>query len=66
MFMNAMYGGVGQSVGSILAGKLQSQVGTSQMFLLLANINVVFIILIVTFLNYFRGYSSRKTEGLES
>jgi hypothetical protein len=53
--MNAMHGGFGQSVGSILAGKLQSQIGTSQTFLWMAYMNAVFIIFIVLHLNYFRG-----------
>jgi len=32
MFMNAMYGGLGQSVGSIIGGYLQSKVGTVKTF----------------------------------
>ena len=33
MFLNAMYGGLGQSLGAIIGGKLQSMFGTVQMFI---------------------------------
>merc|ERR1712113_212143 len=33
MFLNAMYGGLGQSLGAIIGGKLQSKFGTAKTFI---------------------------------
>ncbi len=32
MFLNAMYGGLGQSLGAIIGGKMQSKFGTVKTF----------------------------------
>ena len=50
MFLNAMYGGLGQSLGAILGGKLQSKVGTVKTFLYSALIDFFFVGLVVAYL----------------
>mmetsp|Transcript_10859 Transcript_10859/g.16411 ORF Transcript_10859/g.16411 Transcript_10859/m.16411 type:complete len:541 (+) Transcript_10859:457-2079(+) len=43
MFMNAMYGGLGQSTGAIIGGKLQSLFGTTKTFLYSALADFIFV-----------------------
>jgi len=50
LFMNAMYGGLGQSVGAIIGGKLQSIYGTTKTFLISAGFDFVFICLVTVYL----------------
>lgn len=57
LFMNAMYGGLGQSLGAIIGGKLQSIYGTTKTFLIAAGFDFVFICLVTVYLRY-RGDSN--------
>ena len=50
MFLNAMYGGLGQSLGSIIGGKLQQRFGTVSTFCYAAVFDSLFVIFLVTYL----------------
>jgi len=50
LFMNAMYGGLGQSLGAIIGGKFQSIYGTVKTFLYSAGFDFVFICLVTVYL----------------
>ena len=43
MFLNAMYGGLGQSLGAIIGGKLQHQFGTRRTFVYAAAVDFMFV-----------------------
>ncbi len=75
MFMNAMYGGLGQSTGAIIGGKLQSKVGTTKTFLYSALVDAIFVCGMSAYLSLRKdssfknpkpitppGYSSEKEE----
>ena len=51
MFLNAMYGGLGQSLGAIIGGKLQSHVGTVRTFLYAAGCDIFFVSFVVLYLS---------------
>jgi predicted MFS family arabinose efflux permease len=59
MFLNAMYGGLGQSLGAVIGGELQHRYGTVQTFLYAAAFDMVFVTLVVAYL-YLRKESSFK------
>jgi len=50
MFLNAMYGGLGQSLGAIIGGKLQSKVGTVNTFVYSAIFDFFFVALVILYL----------------
>jgi branched-subunit amino acid ABC-type transport system permease component len=50
MFLNAMYGGLGQSVGAIIGGKLQSKYGTVKTFLYAAFCDACFVAIVIAYL----------------
>lgn len=50
MFLNAMYGGLGQSVGAILGGKLQSMFGTVRMFFYAGTFDLCFVAFLIVYL----------------
>ena len=60
MFMNAMYGGLGQSTGAIIGGKLQSKFGTTKTFLYSALVDFIFVCLVSTYL------SIRGSQGFKN
>ena len=51
MFLNAMYGGLGQSLGAIIGGKLQSKLGTIKTFLYSGLCDAFFIGIVIIYLN---------------
>ena len=51
MFLNAMYGGLGQSLGAIIGGKLQSKVGTVRTFLYAAATDLCFVVLVLSYIS---------------
>jgi branched-subunit amino acid ABC-type transport system permease component len=59
MFMNAMYGGLGQSTGAIIGGKLQSKFGTTKTFLYSALVDFIFVCFVSIYMS-FRPSSSFK------
>ena len=58
--MNAMYGGLGQSTGAIIGGKLQSKFGTTRTFLYSALVDFMFVCLVSTYL------SVRGSDGFKN
>jgi uncharacterized membrane protein YvlD (DUF360 family) len=50
LIMNAMYGGLGQSLGAIIGGKLQSTLGTVQTFVLSGLFDASFVVALVAYL----------------
>jgi MFS family permease len=55
MFLNAMYGGLGQSLGSIIGGKLQQRFGTVNTFWYAASFDSIFVIFLVLYLYFLKG-----------
>uniref|UniRef100_A0A7S3VB90 Major facilitator superfamily (MFS) profile domain-containing protein n=1 Tax=Chaetoceros debilis TaxID=122233 RepID=A0A7S3VB90_9STRA len=64
LFMNAMYGGLGQSVGAILGGKLQSRVGTKMTFLCAAFVDFIFVCFITAYLSVRKESSFRNPKQI--
>ena len=60
MLLNAMYGGLGQSMGAIIGGKLQSKYGTVKTFLYSGAADLCFVVLVIMYLNI------RKTSGFRN
>ncbi|GMI00552.1 hypothetical protein TrVE_jg2449 [Triparma verrucosa] len=58
-FMNAMYGGLGQSIGAIIGGKVQERVGTVRLFRYGATFDAAFVIVSAT---YFAVRSLTKSK----
>jgi predicted MFS family arabinose efflux permease len=54
MFLNAMYGGLGQSLGSIIGGKLQQRFGTVITFWYAAVFDAMFVVFLVLYLYCFK------------
>jgi len=50
LFMNAMYGGLGQSLGAIIGGKMQSNVGTVNTFIYSGIFDLCFVGALVVYL----------------
>ena len=55
MFLNAMYGGLGQSLGSIIGGKLQQRYGTVKTFCYSATFDSLFVVFVVLYLYFLKG-----------
>jgi len=66
MFMNAMYGGLGQSLGAIIGGKLQSIHGTVKTFLYSAAFDFVFICLVTIYLKFRKDSNFRNPIPIRS
>jgi len=64
LFMNAMYGGLGQSVGAIIGGKLQSKVGTVKTFLTAAIADFMFVIFVTIYLSMRKDSSFRNPKQI--
>lgn len=66
LFMNAMYGGLGQSVGAIIGGKLQSIYGTVKTFLYSAGFDFLFICLVTVYLRLRKKSNFRNPTPIQS
>lgn len=55
MFLNAMYGGLGQSIGALIGGKLQQRFGTVSTFCYSAAFDSVFVIFLVMYLYFLKA-----------
>ena len=64
LFMNAMYGGLGQSVGAILGGKLQSRVGTVNTFLTATLVDFIFVCFVTVYLGMRKDSSFRNPKQI--
>ncbi|OEU12306.1 MFS general substrate transporter, partial [Fragilariopsis cylindrus CCMP1102] len=51
MLLNAMYGGLGQSLGAIIGGKMQSKYGTVKTFIYAGIIDAVFVVMLIAYLS---------------
>lgn len=66
MFLNAMYGGLGQSIGAIIGGKLQSKYGTVKTFLYAGICDVFFVALVVAYLKVRKQSNFKNPQPIVS
>jgi len=64
LFMNAMYGGLGQSVGAIVGGKLQQKLGTVNTFLTAALADFVFVCFVTVYLSMRKDSNFRNPKQI--
>eukprot|EP00529_Nitzschia_sp_RCC80_P031210 CAMPEP_0113504388 /NCGR_PEP_ID=MMETSP0014_2-20120614/34688_1 /TAXON_ID=2857 /ORGANISM="Nitzschia sp." /LENGTH=359 /DNA_ID=CAMNT_0000399493 /DNA_START=484 /DNA_END=1563 /DNA_ORIENTATION=+ /assembly_acc=CAM_ASM_000159 len=64
MFLNAMYGGLGQSLGAIIGGKLQSHVGTVHTFLYAGLFDTLFVGLVIAYLKVRKDSSFKNPQPI--
>jgi succinate-acetate transporter protein len=64
MLLNAMYGGLGQSLGAIIGGKLQSKFGTSQTFIYAGIFDSCFAVLLIAYLSVRKGSSFKNPQTI--
>ena len=50
-----MYGGLGQSLGSIIGGKMQQRYGTVNTFCYSATFDSIFVVFVVMYLYFLKG-----------
>ena len=62
--MNAMYGGLGQSSGAIIGGKLQSKFGTTKTFLYAAFVDFLFVCLVTAYLSLRKDSSFKNPKPI--
>lgn len=65
LFMNAMYGGLGQSIGAIGGGKLQSKLGTVNTFLYSAAADFLFVIFVTIYLSLRKDSNFRNPQQIQ-
>jgi len=64
MLLNAMYGGLGQSLGAIIGGKMQSKFGTSQTFIYAGIFDSCFVVLLLAYLSVRKGSSFKNPQRI--
>lgn len=64
MFLNAMYGGLGQSMGAIIGGKLQSKYGTVRSFLSAGLFDICFVALVIVYLKIRKDSSFKNPQPI--
>ena len=64
MFLNAMYGGLGQSVGAIIGGKLQHRFGTVRTFAYSAAFDFGFVCLVIAYLSIRKDSNFRDPKAI--
>ena len=64
MFLNAMYGGLGQSLGALIGGKLQSKVGTVQTFLYSGCFDICFVAFAILYLSLRKQSNFKNPQPL--
>ena len=64
MFLNAMYGGLGQSLGAIIGGKLQHRYGTVRTFLWAAAFDFIFVSLVILYLSVRKDSSFKDPKPI--
>jgi predicted MFS family arabinose efflux permease len=47
--LNGAYNGIGRSTGAIIGGKMQAEVGTERTFLYFAILNVILVVILVSY-----------------
>mmetsp|Transcript_8550 Transcript_8550/g.12398 ORF Transcript_8550/g.12398 Transcript_8550/m.12398 type:complete len:85 (+) Transcript_8550:133-387(+) len=66
MFLNAMYGGLGQSLGAIIGGRLQSKLGTVQTFIYSGCFDLVFVGVVIVYLSIRKSSNFRNPVPIGS
>jgi hypothetical protein len=61
-----MYGGLGQSIGAIIGGKLQHRVGTVKTFAYAAVFDFCFVCAVISYLSIRKESSFRNPKPIES
>jgi predicted MFS family arabinose efflux permease len=64
MFLNAMYGGLGQSLGAIIGGKMQHKFGTVITFLYAAAFDLMFVAMLVAYLSLRKDSSFKNPKPI--
>jgi len=64
MLLNAMYGGLGQSLGAIIGGKMQSKFGTVQTFIYAGIFDACFVVLLIAYLSVRKGSSFKNPQTI--
>jgi MFS family permease len=66
MMMNAMYGGLGQSLGAIVGGRLQGRFGTVQTFWYAAAFDAVFVAGLIAYLSLRKESNFRDPRPIDA
>lgn len=66
MMMNAMYGGLGQSLGAIIGGRLQHRFGTIQTFWYAAAFDAAFVAALIAYLSIRKESNFRNPQPIEA
>ncbi|KAL3916337.1 MAG: hypothetical protein SGILL_005224, partial [Bacillariaceae sp.] len=64
MFLNAMYGGLGQSIGAIIGGKLQHKFGTVWTFIYAGLFDALFVALVIAYLRIRKESSFKNPQPI--
>jgi len=64
LLLNAMYGGLGQSVGAIIGGKLQHRFGTVKTFLYSAAVDFAFVCCVIVYLSIRKDSSFKDPKPI--
>eukprot|EP00535_Pseudo-nitzschia_heimii_P009664 CAMPEP_0197190886 /NCGR_PEP_ID=MMETSP1423-20130617/22429_1 /TAXON_ID=476441 /ORGANISM="Pseudo-nitzschia heimii, Strain UNC1101" /LENGTH=551 /DNA_ID=CAMNT_0042643369 /DNA_START=89 /DNA_END=1740 /DNA_ORIENTATION=+ len=64
MLLNAMYGGLGQSLGAIIGGKLQSKFGTVKTFIYAGIFDAFFVVVLIAYLSARKGSSFKNPQKI--
>jgi branched-subunit amino acid ABC-type transport system permease component len=65
MFLNAMYGGLGQSLGAIIGGKLQHMFGTVWTFIISGVFDTLFVGFVIAYLRIRKDSSFKNPQPLK-
>jgi len=66
MFLNAMYGGLGQSLGAIIGGKLQSTFGTVKTFIYSAIFDFIFVICVSIYFLFRKNSNFKNPQPIQA
>ena len=64
MFLNAMYGGLGQSIGAIIGGKMQHKFGTVWTFVYAGLFDALFVGLVIAYLRIRKESSFKNPQPI--
>lgn len=64
MLLNAMYGGLGQSLGAIIGGKMQSKFGTVKTFIYAGVFDSCFVVLLIAYLSVRKESSFKNPQTI--
>jgi len=64
MLLNAMYGGLGQSLGAIIGGKMQSKFGTVRTFIYAGIFDAFFVVLLISYLSVRKDSSFKHPQRI--